>query len=172
MNSKLLTLAIIEVLISIGVTVAIIFVSFKILKFLFFRNSDLRGDNMAFTIFTSGIVLSIGLILSEILPSITNVIRLSTTQTETLDTVTIVSYSGLYLGIGFMMAVFINVSAFLLFSILTRGINEFKEIQQNNVSVAILVVAILLSITIIVKESIALLISALIPYPEMTTFLQ
>lgn len=172
MNSKLLTLAIIEILISIGVTVAIIFVSFKILKFLFFRNSDLRGDNMAFTIFTSGIVLSIGLILSEILPSITNVIRLSTTQTETLDTVTIVSYSGLYLGIGFMMAVFINVSAFLLFSILTRGINEFKEIQQNNVSVAILVVAILLSITIIVKESIALLISALIPYPEMTTFLQ
>ena len=32
MNSKLLTLAIIEILISIGVSVAIIFVSFKILK--------------------------------------------------------------------------------------------------------------------------------------------
>jgi uncharacterized membrane protein YjfL (UPF0719 family) len=171
MNSKLLTLAILEILISIGITVAIIFVSFKILKLLFFRSSDLRGDNMAFTIFTSGIILSIGLILSEILPSITNVIRLSTTQTETVDTTTIISYSGLYLAIGFIMAVFINGTAFLLFSMLTKGINEFREIQQNNVSVAILVVAILLSITLIVKESIALLISALIPYPELTNYM-
>ncbi len=171
MNTKLFTLAILEILISIGITVAIIFVSFKILKLLFFRSSDLRGDNMAFTIFTSGIILSIGLILSEILPSITNVIRLSTTQTETVDTTTIISYSGLYLAIGFIMAVFINATAFLLFSMLTKGINEFKEIQRNNVSVAILVVTILLSITLIVKESIALLISALIPYPELTNYL-
>lgn len=171
MNTKLFTLAILEILISIGITVAIIFVSFKILKLLFFRSSDLRGDNMAFTIFTSGIILSIGLILSEILPSITNVIRLSTTQTETVNTTTIISYSGLYLAIGFIMAVFINATAFLLFSMLTKGINEFKEIQRNNVSVAILVVTILLSITLIVKESIALLISALIPYPELTNYL-
>ena len=171
MNTKLFTLAILEIIISIGITVAIIFVSFKILKLLFFRSSDLRGDNMAFTIFTSGIILSIGLILSEILPSITNVIRLSTTQTETVDTTTIISYSGLYLAIGFIIAVFINATAFLLFSMLTKGINEFREIQRNNVSVAILVVTILLSITLIVKESIALLISALIPYPELTNYL-
>ncbi|AVI50887.1 hypothetical protein C5O00_06750 [Pukyongia salina] len=171
MNTKLFTLAILEIIISIGITVAIIFVSFKILKLLFFRSSDLRGDNMAFTIFTSGIILSIGLILSEILPSITNVIRLSTTQTETVDSTTIISYSGLYLAIGFIMAVFINATAFLLFSMLTKGINEFREIQRNNVSVAILVVTILLSITLIVKESIALLISALIPYPELTNYL-
>ena len=70
------------------------------------------------------------------------------------------------------MAIFINASVFLLFSILTRRIDEFREIKQNNVSISILVVAILLSITIIVKESIALLISALIPYPELTNYLQ
>ena len=51
MNTKLFTLAILEIIISIGITVAIIFVSFKILKLLFFRSSDLRGDNMAFTIY-------------------------------------------------------------------------------------------------------------------------
>jgi len=171
MNTELFKLAILEILISLVMTVVIIFVSCKLLKFLFFRSSDLRGDNMAFTIFTSGIVLSIGLILSEILPSITNVVRILSTQTDTVDTGKILSYSGLYLLIGFVMAVFINASAFLLFSILTKGINEFKEIQQNNVSVAILIVAILLSITLIVKESIALLISALVPYPEVTNFM-
>lgn len=171
MNEQLLTLALLEIIMSITFTVAIIFTSYKLLKFLFFRASDLRGDNMAFTIFTSGIILSIGLILSEIIPSITNVIRILTTQSETVDTSKILSYSGLYLLIGFIMAVFINAAAFLLFSILTKGINEFKEIQRNNVSVAVLVVAILISITLIVKESIALLISALVPYPEVTNFI-
>ncbi len=171
MNTKLFSLSLIEIVISIVFSVVIIFISYKILKWFFFRKHDLRGDNLAFTIFTSGIVLSIGFILSEILPSITNVIRLSTTQTETVDIATIIKFSGLYLCIGFFMAVLINASVFGLFSILTKGVNEFKEIKNNNLSVAILVVAILISITIIVKDSIALLISSLIPYPEVTNFL-
>jgi uncharacterized membrane protein YjfL (UPF0719 family) len=171
MNTQLFTLAIVEVILSIVISVAVIFVSYKILKRLFFKDEDLAGDNLAFTIFTSGIVLSIGIILSEILPSITNVIRLSSTQNESIDPLTIVTYSGLYLFIGFLIALSINVSVFVLFSILTRGINEFKEIQRNNVSVAILVGAILISITLIVKDGIALLISSLIPYPEVTNYL-
>ena len=171
MNTQLFTLALLEVVLSILISVIIIFVSYKILQRLFFRKEDLSGSNLAFTIFTSGIILSVGMILSEILPSITNVIRLSTAQTEAVDSLSIAKYSGLYLFIGFMAAVLINGAVFLLFSILTRGINEFKEIQQNNVSVAILVVTILISITLIARDSIALLISSLIPYPEVTNYL-
>lgn len=171
MNTKLFTLSLIEIVLSILITVVIIFITYKILKWLFFRDQDLRGDNLAFTIFTSGIVLSVGLILSEILPSITNIIRLSTTQTEAVDISTIAIYSGLYLLIGFIASVFINASVFFLFSLLTTGVNEFKEIKNNNISVAILIVAILISITIILKDSIALLISSLVPYPEVSNFL-
>lgn len=171
MNKQLFTLALFEIIISIVVSVVIIYLSYVILHKLFFKKMDLQGSNTAFSVFTSGIVLSIGLILSEILPSITNVVRLSTTQTETVDYGTIAQYSGLYLLIGFLAAVIINGSVFFLFSILTRGVNEFKAIRKNNISVAILVVATLLSITIIVKESIALLISSLIPYPEVSNFM-
>ncbi len=171
MNDQLFTLALVEILLSIIITVIVIFISYKILKKLFFNNEDLAGNNLAFTIFTAGFVLSLGIILSEILPSITNVIRLASTQNESIDTATIVTYSGLYLFIGFLISIFINVSVFILFSILTKGVNEFKEIQRNNVSVAILVVAILISITLIAKDSIALLISSLIPYPEVTNYL-
>lgn len=171
MNTQLFTLSIIEIILSILISVSIIFITYKMLKWMFFKDCDLCGDNLAFTIFTSGIILSIGIILSEILPSITNVIRLSTTQVETTEISTIVIYSGLYLLIGFMVAVIINLSVFLLFSLLTRGVHEFKEIQKNNVSVAVLVVAILISITIISKDSIALLISSLIPYPEVSNFM-
>ena len=171
MNTQLFGLALLELILTIVISVGVIFISFKMLKVLFFKNEDLAGDNLAFTIFTSGILLSIGIILSEIIPSISNVIRLSTIQTETIDGFTIAKYSGLYLLIGFIIAIVLNAAVFLLFSLLTKKVNEFKEIQQNNISVAILVVAILISITLIAKDSIALLISSLIPYPEVTNFL-
>ena len=171
MNKQLFTLALFEILLSIVVTVVIIYVSYSILHRLFFKKTSLRGDNTAFIVFVSGIVISIGMILSEILPSITNVVRLATTQTEAIDVSTIVTYAGMYLFIGFIAAVVINASVFFLFSLLTKGINEFKAIQENNVAVAIMVAATLVSITLIVKESIALLISSLVPYPEVANFL-
>ena len=121
--------------------------------------------------FTSGIILSVGIILSEIIPSITNVIRLSMSTNQSITITDILLYSGLYLIIGFVFAVIINFSVFVLFSTLTKGINEFKDIQQNNIGTSILVVAILIAITLILKDSISLLISALIPYPETTNFL-
>jgi uncharacterized membrane protein YjfL (UPF0719 family) len=171
MNSKLFALSLIEIILSLMIPVIIIFISYKILKALFFKSHDIRGTNLSFTIFISGIILSIGLILSEILPSITNMIRLASNETETIELVPIIKYSGLYMLIGFIAAIIINCFVFILFSILTRGINEFKEIQSNNISVSILVVSILISITIIVKDSIALLVSSLVPYPEVTNFL-
>jgi len=171
MNKQLFTLALFEIIISIVVSVVIIYLSYSLLHKLFFKKLDLKGGNTAFTVFTAGVVLSIGLILSEIVPSITNIVRLSTTQTDQIDYSTILQYSGLYLLIGFLVAFIINAAVFFLFSMLTRGINEFEAIKENNISVAILVVATLLSITLIVKESIALLIGSLIPYPEVSNFL-
>ena len=171
MNTQLFTLSLLEIILSIFITVLVIFISYKILTKLFFKNTILQKDNMALSVFISGFVLSIGLILSEILPSITNVIRLSSLNSDGIELFTIVKFSLLYLLIGFVAAVLINAAVFFLFSVFTKGVNEFEEIRNNNVSVAILVVAILISITLIAKESIALLISSLMPYPEATNFL-
>ncbi|GHC46355.1 DUF350 domain-containing protein [Ulvibacter litoralis] len=171
MNSQLFTLALLEIILSIGISVVVIFISYILLKKLFFKKETLQGDNLAFVIFTSGIMLSIGIILSEVVPSITNVIRLSATQNEAISITTIIGYSTLYLFIGFVCALCINLAVFLLFSLLTKGVNEFKEIQRNNIAVAILVATILISITLIAKDSISLLISSLVPYPEVTNYL-
>ena len=171
MNSTLFTLAVIQIIISIVLAVIILFVSHKILNRLFFREQEIKNDHLAFTIFTSGIFVSIGIILSEIIPSISNIIRLSVTQNDTVNFVDILTYSGIYLLAGFVFAVLINLATFLLFSALTKGINEFKEIKENNLSVSLLVVAMLISITLIVKDSISSLIGSLIPYQETLNFL-
>ena len=171
MNHSLIILALFEIIFSIIVTVGIIYVSYRILQRLFFKSNDLSGNHLAFTIFTSGVILNIGLILSEILPSITQVVRLATTQGDTPDYQTILLYSGLYLLIGFVVSVIINSSVFILFSILTQGVDEYVEIQKNNIAVAIIVAVTLVSITLIVKDSIAVLVSALLPYPPAHYFL-
>ena len=171
MQTKLLTLAFIEIALAIVLSVLILFISFKMLQSIFFKNISLRENNTAFAIFTAGIILSIGIIVSEIIPSITNIVRLSMSEENNITLGIIIQYSGLYLLIGFVFAMIINTSVFLLFSALTRGVNEFKDIQQNNVSTAIVVTATLLSITLIARDSIGLLISALIPYPETSNFL-
>lgn len=171
MQTKILTLALIEIALSIVIAVFILYLSYQILRRLFFKNTSLRENNLAFSIFTSGIMLSIGIILSEIIPSITNIIRLSLSGQNQITFSEIIQYSGLYLLIGFIFAIIINTAVFFLFSALTKGINEFKEIQENNISTAILVSVTLISITLIAKDSISLLISALIPYPETTNFL-
>ena len=171
MNSKLFTLALIEIGLAILISILIFYISYIILNKVFFKNTALREGNTAFTIFTSGIIISIGMILSEIIPSISNIVRLSMSGQHQISFITLIQYSALYLGIGFIFSVIIHTAVFTLFSILTRGINEFKDIQQNNIPTAILVSSILISITLISKSSISLLISTLLPFSENANFL-
>lgn len=171
MQSKVFVLALIEISLALVISVVIFFISFRILQKLFFRGLSVRENNMAFSIFTAGIILTIGLILSEIIPSITNMIRLSMSASNEITFSEIIQYSGLYLIVGFIFAICINAAVFILFSAFTKGINEFKDIQQNNIATSIVVTAILISITLIAKDGISLLISALVPYPEATNFL-
>ncbi len=171
MNSTLFLLSVLEIVIALILAVAIFFVSYKMLKRFFFKEQELKDNNMAFAVFCSGIFLSIGIILSELVPSITNVVRMAVVQASDISTGQILTYVGLSLVIGFIIAVLINAAVFMLFSALTKGIDEFAEIKNNNVSVALVVASILLAITLIVKNSIAVLISALVPFPEVSNFL-
>ena len=171
MNAPLFYLALFEIVFSLLISVGVIYISYGILRPVFFKQNDLSGKDMAFTVLTSGLVLSIGLILSEILPQITQVVRVATTQGNSPDYQTIVLYAALYLTIGFFIALMINTAVFGLFSMLTQGIQEYKEIRNNNLAVALIVAVTIISITLIVKESIAVLISALLPYPQATNFL-
>lgn len=171
MDTNLFYLSVLEVVIALLLSVGIFFVSFKLLKYFFFRQHDLKSSNVAFAIFCSGIFLSIGIILSEMIPSMTNVVRTAVLQDSGISSGEVLTYAGLSLIVGFIMAVLINAAVFLLFSALTRGIDEFEAIKNNNTAVATLVASMLVAITLIVKNSIAVLINTLVPFPEVANFL-
>ena len=164
-------LSVMEIVIALILSVGIFFVSFKLLKLFFFRQQDMKSSNVAFAIFCSGIFLSIGLILSEMVPTITNVVRTALVQDSGISSGEVITYAGLSLIVGFIMAVLINAAVFLLFSALTRRIDEFEAIKNNNTAVATMVASMLVAITLIVKNSIAVLISTMVPFPEVSNFL-
>tara|TARA_B110000003_G_C16517173_1_gene483498 strand:+ start:246 stop:410 length:165 start_codon:yes stop_codon:yes gene_type:complete len=49
---------------------------------------------------------------------------------------------------------------------MTKEINEFKEIGKNNVAVAIITATIIISMSILVKDSLYLMLETFVPYPE------
>ena len=50
---------------------------------------------------------------------------------------------------------------------MTTDINEFEEIKKNNIAVAILTATIIISISLLVKESLYLLLESFVPYPDI-----
>jgi len=53
---------------------------------------------------------------------------------------------------------------------MTKNVNEFKEISKNNIAVSILTATIIISISLLVKESLYLLLESFVPYPDVPRF--
>ncbi len=77
-----------------------------------------------------------------------------------------VQYCALFIGIGLAVSLLINVIGLVMFVKLTRGINEFKEISEDNVAVGIITGCIILGLSFFVRDGLVQIIEALIPYPE------
>jgi hypothetical protein len=50
---------------------------------------------------------------------------------------------------------------------MTKKIDEFKELSENNISIGILLSVIVLSICIMIKPSLYLILESFVPYPDM-----
>ena len=54
---------------------------------------------------------------------------------------------------------------------MTKKINEFEEIKNNNIAVSIVTAIVIVSISILAKDSLYLILEAFVPYPDMPNFM-
>lgn len=168
---ELIHLAIGQIIISIVLSIVIFFISYKLLLRIFRLKEDkLTNDNLALSIFFSGIIFSIGYLLSGIIPSIINAIQLIEIHKEDAVLYEVVKYSSICLFAGFLMASVIQVCSFALIKAMTKYIKEIEALKENNISVALLLVSILISITLISKDSLVFLLEVFLPQPEFVQF--
>jgi len=72
-----------------------------------------------------------------------------------------------------IMILTISIVIFLsvkLYTYMTREIDEFKEIKANNIAVAIIMATIIISVSVLIKESLYLMLETFVPYPEIRRY--
>lgn len=172
MNTELFYYSIAEIGISIIIGVLLLFVTYKLIDRLVRRKYNIKLDNISFSIFSASILFSVAYLISGIKAPILNSLRMISDNPEYDGSIIIdgFKYTFLFLLIVIITISLINFLSVKLFTIMTKNINEFEEISKNNIAVSILTATIIISISLLVKDSLYLLLDSFVPYPETPKF--
>jgi hypothetical protein len=172
MNTELFYYSIAEIGISIIIGVLLLFVTYKLIDRLVRRKYNITLDNISFSIFSASILFSVAYLISGIKAPILNSLRMISDNPEYDGSIVIdgFKYTFLFLLIVIITISLINFLSVKLFTIMTKNINEFEEISKNNIAVSILTATIIISISLLVKESLYLLLESFVPYPDVPRF--
>ena len=169
MNTEVFYYSIIEIVISLFFGVLLLYLTYKVIDKLVRRKLEISLDNISFSIFASSILFSVAYLISGIKSPILNSLKMLGDNPEYEGSLILdgFKYSGLFLSlmiISIGLVIFISIK---LFTYMTANIDEFKEIQKNNIAVAILTATIVISISLLIKESLYLLLESFVPYPDI-----
>lgn len=172
MNRELFFYSIAEIGISIFVGVLILFFSYKIIDNFFKKKYNIEISNISFAVFTSSVLFSVAYLISGLKSPILNSLRMISENPNYQGTLILdgLKYTGLFLFIVIIAIGLINFISVKLFVLMTKNVDEFKEISKNNLAVSIITATILISISILIKDSLYLLLESFVPYPETPRF--
>ena len=169
MNETILLKGISELIISILIGVTLLYITYKIMD-RFIRNKYKMGiDNTSYSIFSGSVLFSVGYMITGVKDPILNSLQLLESQAgyEGSPIFDAIKYSALFIGLIVLLTVLINLIAISLFMIMTAKVDELSEMKRKNVSVSIITAVIIISVSLMVKDSVYLILEAFVPYPEM-----
>jgi len=172
MNTELFYYALVEIGISIIIGVFLLYWTYRIIDRLVKKKFQISLDNISFSIFSSSILFSVAYLISGIKSPILNSLKLLSNNPEYSGSLVLdgFKYTGLFLIIFIISIALVIIISIKLFTYMTKRIDEFQEIKKNNIAIAIITATIIISISIMVKESLYLLIETFVPYPEIPKF--
>ena len=169
MNETILLKGMSELIISILIGVTLLYITYKIMD-RFIRNKYKMGiDNTSYAIFSGSVLFSVGYMITGVKDPILNSLQLLESQagydgSPILDAI---KYSVLFIGLIVFLTFLINLIAISLFMIMTAKVDELSEMKRKNISVSIITAVIIISISLMVKDSVYLILEAFVPYPEI-----
>jgi uncharacterized membrane protein YjfL (UPF0719 family) len=170
MNEKIALLGTVEILSSLSCGIVILFVTYRVMKFYAKRKLGMEQNNLAYNILTAGVLFSVGYIVSGVIQPILSSYRiLSSSDISSSELImSFIGYGGLYILIGYLLALTITFTGIAIYGNMTK-VSETKELKENNLGVAITLVAIVVTLSIMCSGGVTLLIESFIPYPELPT---
>ena len=168
MNKELFYYALIEIGISLIIGVFLLYFTYRVIDRFIKQKFQISLDNISFSIFSSSILFSVAYLISGIKSPILNSLKLLSNNPEYTGSLVLdgFKYTGLFLTIIIITTALVIIVSIKLFTYMTKRIDEFQEIKKNNIAIAIITATIIISISIMVKESLYLLIETFVPYPK------
>lgn len=168
MNQKIALLGLVEILSALSCSIVILVLTYKVLKFYGKKKLNIDHSNTAYNIVIAGVLFSVGFVLSGVIQPILNSYRIlsSTDISDVKLIVDFLTYGGLYIVIAYLCSLLISILGVSLYINLT-SVNELKELKENNIGVALVLVAIILTLSLMCKDGIILFIESFIPYPKL-----
>jgi uncharacterized membrane protein YjfL (UPF0719 family) len=80
-------------------------------------------------------------------------------------------YTGIFLFMGYLFSGIIIFLAYKLFAVLTTQLNEYEEIKDNNIGVALLLVTMTIVTAMFAREPFIIYLESLIPYPDVPSIM-
>jgi uncharacterized membrane protein YjfL (UPF0719 family) len=170
MNSNLLFLSIIHLVMAIFVGVLVLYLSYIFTNKIFRKKGfNIEINNTAFGIYMGSIMLSMGIVVSAAYsPSMSLLKILQKTSDTTLSLFgNFILYFLLFIAISILVSYIIIIVSTTFYTLLTKEIKEYAEISQNNISIAIIMGVIIIVIALFAKDSTAMIIESIIPYPKI-----
>ena len=174
MNEKIFYYGLLELGISILIGVLVLYISYRLIDKLIRKKYEIEISNTAYAIFCSGVLFSVAYLISGIKAPILNSIRMVQDQVDYDGIILLdgLKYTGLFLVIILIVITLVNFLSIFLFTVMTKDVKEFEEIKKNNVAVSIITAVVIISISLLAKDSLYLILEAFVPYPEMPSFLK
>ena len=131
------------------------------------RNMSITEANTSFAALQVGVILSTALMISSVVGPGLNAIRfVNQNEFEFMNILYSMGYVSLFVFIGVLFTLLVVAGGVFTFFQLTQ-VNEWEEIKKNNVAIAIISAALIMGLAIIMKDHVAGICEALIPYPEV-----
>ena len=168
MNEQIFWKGISELIIAILIGVCLLYITYKIMDRFIRKRYKMDINNTSYAIFSGSVLFSVAYLITGIKGPILNSLQLLEKQIgyEGSPLIESIKYSIIFIGIIIILIAFVNIIAIYLFMLMTVKIDEIEEMRKKNVSVSIITAVIIISISLMVKDSIYLILEAFIPYPE------
>lgn len=170
MNIKLSLLAIVEILSGLSIGIVIMVFTYQVLKWVGKRRYDIHQNNVAYSIFMASVMFAVGYMVSGVIQPLLSLFRLmAVAENSTADLLfSFLGYGALYIASSYTAGVLVSLIGITIYTSLTP-IDEFAEVKNNNLGVALIVGTIIIVLTLLTRDGVNLLMESQIPYPAHFT---
>lgn len=170
MNIKLSLLAIVEILSGLSIGIVIMIITYQALKWIGKKRYDIHQNNVAYSIFIASVLFAVGYMVSGVVQPLLSLFRLMATTEDSISELLIsfLGFGAIYIASSYTAGVLVSLVGIIIYTGITP-IDEFEEVKNNNVGVALIVGTIIIVLTLLTRDGVNLLMESQVPYPAHFT---